>query len=62
MKMPIKILIADDHQLFREGLVNLLSDSGEIEIIAQAENGREAIEKASINSPDIVIMDIGMPV
>nr|NQU92099.1 response regulator transcription factor [Bacteroidota bacterium] len=60
--MPIKILIADDHQLFREGLVNLLSDSGEIEIIAQAENGREAIEKASINSPDIVIMDIGMPV
>jgi len=60
--MPIKILIADDHQLFREGLVNLLSESDEIEIIAQAENGKDAIEMAKTNLPDIVIMDIGMPV
>ena len=60
--MSIKILIADDHQLFREGLVNLLSDSSEIEIIAQAEDGKETIEKARKLNPDIVIMDIGMPV
>ena len=60
--MSIKILIADDHQLFREGLVNLLSDSSEIEVIAQAENGRDAIKKAKKLNPDIVIMDIGMPV
>jgi DNA-binding NarL/FixJ family response regulator len=60
--MPIKILIADDHQLFRKGLVNLLSDSPEIEIVAHAENGKDAVEKAIIYNPDIVIMDIGMPV
>lgn len=60
--MSIKILIADDHQLFREGLINLLSDSSEIEVIAQAENGKETIKKAKKFNPDIVIMDIGMPV
>ncbi len=60
--MPIKILIADDHQLFREGLMNLLADSSKIEVIAQAENGKEAIDKARKLNPDIVIMDIGMPV
>lgn len=60
--MSIKILIADDHQLFREGLINLLSDSSEIEVIAQAEDGKETIIKARKFNPDIVIMDIGMPV
>jgi two-component system, NarL family, response regulator NreC len=59
--MKIKIVIADDHQLFREGLINLLSDSSEIEIIAHAEDGIDAVEKAVIYDPDIVIMDIGMP-
>ncbi len=60
--MNIKILIADDHQLFREGLINLLSDASNIEIVANAENGKEAIEKAIIYNPDIVIMDIRMPI
>jgi len=60
--MPIKILIADDHKLFREGLKTLLSNSEEIEVISQAENGREAIDKAKILKPDIVIMDISMPI
>lgn len=60
--MSIKILIADDHQLFREGLINLLSDTTEIEVVAHAENGKIAVEKAIIYKPDIVIMDIGMPV
>ncbi len=60
--MSIKILIADDHQLFREGLINLLADSPEIEIVAHAEDGKDAVEKAIIYNPDIVIMDIGMPV
>ena len=59
--MSIKILIADDHQLFREGLVNLLSDSSKIEIVAQAENGKDAIAKAKKFNPDIILMDIGMP-
>ncbi len=60
--MKIKIIIADDHQLFREGLVNLLTDTNSIEIIGQAENGKDAIELVERLSPDIVIMDIGMPI
>lgn len=60
--MIIRILIADDHQLFREGIMNLLSASPQIEIVAQAENGQEAIEKAKKLKPDIVIMDLSMPV
>lgn len=59
--MRIKIIVADDHQLFREGLVNLLSNSEEIEIIAKAENGKDAIEKVAKHHPDMIIMDIGMP-
>jgi len=57
----IKIIIADDHQLFREGLVNLLSQASDIEIVAHAEDGRAALNKARKFIPDIVLMDIGMP-
>ena len=60
--MPVRIIIADDHRLFREGLVNLLSDSKDIEIIAEAENGNDAIVKARELNPDVIVMDIGMPV
>ncbi|PKP29894.1 MAG: DNA-binding response regulator [Bacteroidetes bacterium HGW-Bacteroidetes-16] len=60
--MPIKILIADDHQLFREGLMTLLSSALNIEIVAQAENGKQTIEKAKKLNPDIILMDIGMPI
>ncbi len=60
--MKTKILIADDHQLFREGLVNLLSESSDIEIIGEAENGEVAIALVEKLKPDIVIMDIGMPI
>ena len=60
--MPVRIIIADDHRLFREGLVNLLSDSKDIEIIAEAEDGNDAIIKARELNPDVIVMDIGMPV
>ena len=60
--MEIKIMIADDHKLFREGLINLLSDSSNIKVIGQAENGKEIIKKARKLDPDIIIMDIGMPI
>ncbi|MBT3241914.1 MAG: response regulator transcription factor [Bacteroidetes bacterium] len=59
--MPIRIIIADDHQLFREGVVNLLSNAPNIDIVGQAENGKEAISLAARLKPDIIIMDIGMP-
>lgn len=60
--MPINILIADDHSLFRKGIANLLSEAENITIVAEAENGQEAVDKAREFNPDVVIMDIGMPV
>ncbi len=59
--MPIKILIADDHQLFREGLVTLLSDDPNIEVVGEVEDGKQAVDHAKKLAPDILIMDIGMP-
>ncbi len=59
--MGIKVLIADDHQLFREGLVNLLSNVDDIEVIAQAKDGKETVEKAGKLKPDVILIDIGMP-
>ncbi len=61
MIMSIKVLIADDHQLFREGITNLLKASPDLEIVGQAENGKEAVEKTLELKPDIILMDIGMP-
>jgi two-component system, NarL family, response regulator NreC len=59
--MGIKVLIADDHQLFREGLVNLLSSASDIEVIGEAKDGPETTEKAISLQPDVVLIDIGMP-
>ncbi len=47
--MKIKVLITDDHQLFREGMINLLSDASNIEIVDHAENGKDAIVKSNIH-------------
>ncbi len=60
--MQINILIADDHSLFRKGIANLLSEAENITIVAEAENGQEAVDKAREVNPDVVIMDIAMPV
>lgn len=60
--MKIKVLIADDHQLFREGLANLLFSAPNIEVISQAVNGRDAVDKAIHFKPDVILIDIGMPV
>lgn len=57
----IRVLIADDHTLVREGLRALLQAEGEFEVIAEAANGREAIDRAIQMQPDVVLMDIGMP-
>lgn len=59
--MKIKVLITDDHKLFREGLANLLFSTPDIEVIAEAENGLEAIEKAKHFKPDVALIDIAMP-
>ena len=60
--MTIRIVITDDHQLFRDGIANLLSTSPHIEVVAQAKNGQEAIEKAKRLKPDIMIMDLSLPI
>jgi len=57
----IRVLIADDHTLVREGLRALLEGQGDFEVIAEASNGREAVDRAIQMRPDVVLMDIGMP-
>ena len=60
--MAIKIMITDDHSMIREGLKNLLELEGDIEVIAEAENGEECLEKlASGVKPDVLLLDINMP-
>ena len=57
----IRILIADDHRLVREGLRALLEGQGEFQVVAEASNGREAVERALQVKPDVVLIDITMP-
>ena len=59
--MSIKILLVEDQKLMRSGIRSLFCDYPEMEVIAEAETGREAIEKAKLNKPDIILMDLGLP-
>jgi DNA-binding NarL/FixJ family response regulator len=58
---PIKTLLADDHTIVREGLRSLLLADSEIQVIGEAHNGREAVEMTLRLRPDVVVMDIAMP-
>ena len=58
----IKILIADDHSIVREGIKTMLKNIEDFNMVGEAENGKEAIEQTKKLSPDIIIMDISMPV
>lgn len=58
---PIRLIIADDHLVAREGIVFLLSGQPGIEVVGEANNGREAIEMIDKLSPDILVCDISMP-
>lgn len=58
----IRVMLADDHKLMRQGLRNLLADCPEIEICGEASDGREAIDVATLCRPDIAVIDLGMPV
>ena len=60
--MPLRILLADDHTILRNGLRLLLERQPEFTVIAEAANGREAIDLAARESPDVAIIDIAMPV
>jgi DNA-binding NarL/FixJ family response regulator len=59
--MSVRIVIADDHKLMREGLSSLLSQQADIQVVGQAINGREAVQLAERENPDVVVMDVSMP-
>jgi DNA-binding NarL/FixJ family response regulator len=61
VKSQVKILIADDHEIVREGLKAALSSVDEWQICAEASTGREAVAKALLHAPDVVVMDFSMP-
>ena len=61
MRDIIKVILADDHRIFRKGLKSLLSEKKNIEVLAEADNGDEALEAVKKYKPEIVVMDIAMP-
>jgi DNA-binding NarL/FixJ family response regulator len=57
----VRVIIADDHKIFREGLRVLLESLGDIEILGEAENGRLLLKLIRKDEPDLVIVDVAMP-
>jgi len=57
----IRVLLADDHKLVREGLAGLLRDFPDIEVVGEASTGEDAVEQARLAAPDVVVMDVSMP-
>lgn len=60
--MTVRVLLVDDQTLFRAGLRTLLSTRSELEVVGDAENGQVALERAAATRPDVVLMDLKMPV
>jgi DNA-binding NarL/FixJ family response regulator len=59
---PLRVLIADDHRLFAEALEAILAADDRIEVVGQASDGAQAVELARTLDPDVVLMDVSMPV
>jgi two-component system invasion response regulator UvrY len=57
----IKVLLADDHKIVRDGLRRIVEDAGDMEVIAEAADGREALHQIQKKPPDVVVIDISMP-
>ncbi|MBS1613811.1 MAG: response regulator transcription factor [Bacteroidetes bacterium] len=60
--MAIKVMIADDHKLFRRGMVAILNQCDDIELVGEAGDGDEAIKLAQIREPDVLLLDLNMPI
>lgn len=58
---PINIMLVEDHKLMRVGMKTLFDETEDFTVIAEAQTGKEAIEKAKIHKPDVILMDIGLP-
>jgi two-component system NarL family response regulator len=61
MNKPIRVFIADDNRLLREGLVSMLAEQEDITVVGSAESGREALDQIEKSKPDVALVDIGMP-
>ncbi len=59
--MSIRVILCDDHRVIRQGLRNLIDQQEDMDVIAEAENGREAIDLIAELEPDVVVMDVAMP-
>ena len=60
--MPTKILVVDDYPIFREGIRAILSKTANLEVVGEAENGSIAVQKANQLQPDLILMDLMMPI
>ena len=60
--MAIRVHLADDHTMFREGIASVLADYGSIEVVGQADNDEGAVELARLRKPDVVLMQVQMPI
>jgi len=58
---PVRVLVVDDHALFRRGIVTVLTNQKNIKVVGEAVNGLEAIEKTEELKPDVIVMDLNMP-
>ena len=59
--MLIRVLIVDDHPLLRDGIAALVNAESDMKLVAEASNGKEAVEKFRLHRPDVTLMDIQMP-
>ncbi|QPJ61070.1 MAG: response regulator transcription factor [Candidatus Nitronauta litoralis] len=61
MAGPVRVVIADDHAIVRRGLVQIISETDDLELVGQAENGHELLKLVNEMKPDVAVMDINMP-
>ena len=59
---PIRLLVVDDHPIFRDGIIGLLADQADMQLVGQGCNGQEAIQQYRAHRPDITLMDLQMPI
>jgi len=60
-EQKIRILVVDDHPLLRDGIIARIADEQDMEVVAEASNGREGIERFKSHRPDVTLMDLQMP-